>query len=50
MILINIIIIVVLIAFGLIAYESSPLIHTYINTMIDGINSFNTIAEVLTIK
>jgi hypothetical protein len=46
----NILLIIGLIAFGLIAYNLSPLIHTLIDCIIATINPYNTIAEVLTIK
>jgi hypothetical protein len=39
--------ILALIAFGLIAYELSPLMHTLIDTMIKGISAFDIVADTL---
>jgi len=45
----NILLIIAMIAFTLIAYEVSPLIHETINVLIAGINPFDTIADHLKI-
>jgi hypothetical protein len=46
----NIMIIIGLIVFGLIAYEFSPLIHETINRLISSLNAFNIIADSLKIN